>query len=432
VKGVVAPPPVPDGGNPLESRRRSRKTGARSADGAARQRLDLLLLASSRHMGSPDLRALISFLRQEDCGFEVHLEMADPARHPELLELHRLVATPALVKLSPPPKQVFAGNSLSMQLRNWLPRWQQMEVVTSLGLSLRTSEIDGSRSRREVQLEDQLLVLRQENETLIERLGVQERLLRMVAHELRTPLTAAKLALQSHSLGQIDQLRFRDVLERRLNDIEELSSDLLEVGTTRWEALFNPQRLDLGQVAAEAILELEKLWVGRDLELVTDIPADLPDVYADQRRMRQVLLNLLENALKYTPEGGRVTLTLLHRTSQWLQASICDSGPGIPTPEQQRIFQDRVRLPQTSGSTSGFGVGLAVCRRIAEVHGGRIWVVSEPGEGACFHFTVPVWSGQSAPEPPPPAPPSPRTVRPIEPPLAEPAGDSLTKGPTDP
>jgi two-component system clock-associated histidine kinase SasA len=188
------------------------------------------------------------------------------------------------------------------------------------------------------------------------------------------------------------------VLNRRLDDIEALSLDLLEVGTTRWEALFNPQRLALVRVAAEAILELEKLWVGRDLELVTDIPADLPDVYADQRRMRQVLLNLLENALKFTPEGGRVSLTLLHRTSQWVQMSVCDSGPGIPPEEQERIFLDRVRLPQTSGTTSGFGVGLSVCRRIADVHGGRIWVVSEPGEGACFHFTVPVWSGQSTPQ----------------------------------
>ncbi len=429
---VVAPSPVPEAGKPPQTSRRSGKTRPRAVEGSSRQRLDLLLLAGSRHLGSPDLRALVSFLRQEDCGFEVHLEIADPARHPELLEMHRLVATPALVKRSPLPKQVFAGNSLTMQLRNWLPRWQQMEVVTSLGMSLRPSEIDGSRSQREVQLEDQLLVLRQENETLIERLGVQERLLRMVAHELRTPLTAAKLALQSHRLGQIDEPRFRDVLERRLNDIEELSSDLLEVGTTRWEALFNPQRLDLGQVAAEAILELEKLWVGRDLELVTDIPADLPDVYADQRRMRQVLLNLLENALKYTPEGGRVSLTLLHRTSQWLQASICDSGPGIPSTEQQRIFQDRVRLPQTSGSTSGYGMGLAVCRRIAEVHGGRIWVVSQPGEGACFHFTVPVWSGQSAPEPPPPAPSAPWSPLNLEGPGADNAHPSLTKGPIDP
>ena len=85
---------------------------------------------------------------------------------------------------------------------------------------------------------------------------------------------------------------------------------------------------------------------------------------------------------------------MLHRTSQRVQVSISDSGPGIPEQEQHRIFLDRVRLPQTSGKTSGFGVGLSVCRRIVEVHGGRIWVVSEPKRGACFHFTIPVWQGQ--------------------------------------
>ena len=365
--------------------------------GSDRQELKLLLVAANHHLATSDLRQLVGWLNAEDCGFAVTLEIADPSKQPELLELHRLVATPALVKLHPLPRQVFAGHGITQRLRSWLPRWQQMQVVTGLGMSLRPAEVDGSRTQRELQLEDQLLVLRQENETLIERLGVQERLLRMVAHELRTPLTAAKLALQSHTLGQIDEPRFRDVLTRRLDDIEHLSKDLLEVGTTRWEALFNPQRLALGKVAAEAILELEKLWVGRSLKLVTDIPADLPEVFADQRRMRQVLLNLLENALKYTPEGGQVSLTLLHRTSQWVQVSICDSGPGIPAAEQQRIFQDRVRLPQTSTTTTGFGVGLSVCRRIAEVHGGRIWVVSEPGEGACFHVTVPVWQGQSGP-----------------------------------
>ena len=361
-----------------------------------RRPLKLLLVAAPHHRATPDLRGLLAFLDTQDFGFQVSLEVADPAEKPELLELHRLVATPALIKLEPAPKQVFAGNTLLHQLRNWLPRWQQLEVVSGLGVSLRPAESDGSRTRRELQLEDQLLVLRQENETLIERLRVQERLLRMVAHELRTPLTASKLALQSLKLGQIDLSRLQDVLGRRLDDIEQLSKDLLEVGTTRWEALFNPQRLALGPIAAEAILELEKLWVGRGLELVTDIPTDLPDVYADQRRMRQVLLNLLENAFKYTPDGGKVSLTILHRTSQWLQVSICDSGPGIPRDEQERIFLERVRLPQTSSQTSGFGVGLSVCRRITEVHGGRIWVASEPAEGACFYFTVPVWDGQGA------------------------------------
>lgn len=359
-----------------------------------RQPLKLLLVAGRHHLSSGDIRSLIQFLESEDCDFDVSLQVADPSTDPELLELHRLVVTPALIKIQPAPKQVFAGSSIYQQLRGWVPRWQEDEVVSDLALSLKPTDLDGSRTQRELLLEDQLLVLRQENETLIDRLEAQERLLRMVAHELRTPLTAATLALQSQQLGQIDLDRFQDVLKRRLEEIALLSKDLLEVGSTRWEAMFNPQRLNLATLAAEAILELEKQWLGRDVTVHTDIPSDLPTVYADQRRMRQVLLNLMENALKYTQDGGEVTLTMLHRTSQWLQVSVCDSGPGIPAAEQQRIFLDRVRLPQTSSETSGFGVGLSVCRRIVEVHGGKIWVVSAPGEGACFFFTVPVWQGQ--------------------------------------
>ena len=360
----------------------------------ASQQLQLLLVAARHHLSGQDLRSLIQYLERDDIGFEVTLQVSDPSHQPELLELHRLVITPALIKLSPSPKQVFAGSNILQQLKGWLPRWQQDGVVSGLGLSLRPTELDGSRTQKELQLEDQLLVLRQENETLIDRIHAQERLLRMVAHELRTPLTAAALALQSQRLGQIDMERFQDVVSRRLEEMEALSKDLLEVGTTRWEALFNPQRLDLASVSAEVILELEKLWLGRNVEIRTDIPIDLPKVFADQRRMRQVLLNLLENALKYTGNGGHISLTMLHRTSQRVEVSVCDSGPGIPKEEQQRIFMDRVRLPQTSNRTTGFGVGLSVCRRIVEVHGGRIWVDSESGEGACFTFTVPVWQGQ--------------------------------------
>ena len=359
-----------------------------------RQRLKLLLVAARHHLSGQDLRSVVHYLERDDVGFEVTLQLADPSQQPELLELHRLVITPALIKLSPAPKQVFAGSNILQQLKGWVPRWQQDGVVSGLGLSLRPTELDGSRTQKELQLEDQLLVLRQENETLIDRIHAQERLLRMVAHELRTPLTAAALALQSQQLGQIDMDRFQDVLTRRLEEIEALSKDLLEVGTTRWETLFNPQRLDLASVSAEVILELEKLWLGRNVEIRTDIPSDLPKVFADQRRMRQVLLNLLENALKYTGEGGHITLTMFHRTSQRVEVSVCDSGPGIPEEEQQRIFLDRVRLPQTSNRTTGYGVGLAVCRRIVEVHGGRIWVISKPDEGACFTFTVPIWQGQ--------------------------------------
>jgi len=334
-------------------------------------------------------------LESDDCEFEISLQISEPAEQPELLELHRLVAIPALIKVSPAPKQIFAGSNIFSQLQKWLPRWSQEGLTKNLGINLQPSKIDATRTQKEFLLEDELLVLRQENETLTKRIESQERLLRMVAHELRTPLTAATLAVQSQKLGQIDISKLQEVIKRRLEEIELLSQDLLEVGTTKWEALFNPQNIDLGNISADVILELENFWRLRNIEIDTDIPSDLPRVFADQRRMRQVFLNLIENAIKFSKKSGSIKITMIHKTNQWVEITICDKGAGIPLSEQKRIFLDRVRLPQTSEGTSGFGIGLSVCRRIVQVHGGRIWVVSEIGDGSCFHFTVPVWQGQN-------------------------------------
>ncbi|KKZ10122.1 MAG: ATPase [Candidatus Synechococcus spongiarum 15L] len=372
--------------------------GSTEANQQASVSVSLLLVAGPHHLATRELRQLTAFLRDDHRELDLRLQLIDPGRNPELLELHKLVATPALVKLSPTPRQVFTGITMLSQVRSWLPRWGQMERLNGLAMPVIPSPMeDGRDSSRALELEDQLLVLRQENEALIARLQFQERQLRMVAHDLRTPMTTTSLALQSFKRGQLGNEELLDILGRRLHEMELLSRDLLEVGSTRWEALFNPQRLTLSQVCADVLLELEKVWSGRNLAVQTDIPSDLPDVFADSRRMRQVLLNLLENAFKFTPDGGRVKLSLMHRTSQWVQVSICDNGPGIPVDEQERIFQDQVRLSQTSWKTAGFGVGLSVCRRVVEVHTGKIWVVSEPGEGSCFYFTVPVWRNQKLP-----------------------------------
>ena len=361
--------------------------------------VSLLLVASQHHLATRDLRRLTAFLQADHRELDIHLQLIDPGKNPELLELHKLVATPALVKLSPAPRQVFTGITMLSQVQSWLPRWGQMERLNSLAMPVIPSPVeDGRDSPRALELEDQLLVLRQENEALIDRLQFQERQLRMVAHDLRTPMTTTSLALQSFKRGHIGNEELLNILGRRLHEMEQLSNDLLEVGSTCWEALFNPQRLSLSQVCANVLLELEKMWSGRNLEIQTDIPSDIPDVFADLRRMRQVLLNLLENAFKFTPDGGHVRLSLMHRTSQWVQVGICDNGPGIPVDEQERIFQDQVRLSKTSWKTAGFGVGLSVCRRVVEVHKGKIWVVSEPGEGSCFYFTVPVWLNQKLPD----------------------------------
>ncbi len=366
-----------------------------SAEAKKRLQLKLLLVASRHHLSRRDIRSLIEYLERKDFPFNVKLEYSDPTKNPELLEFYRLVALPALIKLEPSPKQIFAGSSIFEQVKHWVPRWKHERLINGKGISIRAKAIESNQTQKKLLLEDDLLVLRQENETLTKKINSQESLLRMVAHELRTPLTAAGLALQSQKLGQISMTKFQDVLKRRLEEIELLSKDLLEVGSTRWETLFNPQKIDLANISAEAILELEKLWLNRKIKINTDIPSDLPSVFADQRRMMQVLLNLIENALKFSEDEGEIFITMLHRTNQWVEVIVRDNGPGIPPEEQQRIFVDRVRLPQTSQETIGFGIGLSVCRRIVEVHGGKIWVVSKPTEGACFYFTVPVWRGQN-------------------------------------
>ncbi|MEM1427271.1 MAG: ATP-binding protein, partial [Cyanobacteria bacterium P01_H01_bin.130] len=114
-----------------------------------------------------------------------------------------------------------------------------------------------------------------------------------------------------------------------------------------------------------------------------------PPVHGDRDRLSQVVLNLLDNAVKFTPEGGEITLSLLHRTTYKVQFSLCDTGPGIPEAAQDAIFQEGVRLKETQ--TSGYGIGLAVCRQLIRAHHGKIWVNSRPDEGSCFHFTLPVY-----------------------------------------
>ena len=121
-----------------------------------------------------------------------------------------------------------------------------------------------------------------------------------------------------------------------------------------------------------------------------DIPQDLPYVYADPERVRQVLVNLLDNAIKYTPAGGIITVAGLHRTSQKVQFTVGDTGPGIPEEDRDRIFENLVRLQRDQG-IDGYGIGLCLCQRIIRAHYGQIWVDSSSHGGAWFHFTLPVY-----------------------------------------
>ena len=101
-----------------------------------KKELKLILVASRGHLSGGDLRSLVDYLESDNHEFEISLQISDPTEQPELLELHRLVAIPALIKVSPAPKQIFAGSNIYKQLRTWLPRWKQERLVKNLGICL--------------------------------------------------------------------------------------------------------------------------------------------------------------------------------------------------------------------------------------------------------------------------------------------------------
>ncbi|CAN1212075.1 hypothetical protein TUMEXPCC7403_17850 [Tumidithrix helvetica PCC 7403] len=101
-------------------------------------------------------------------------------------------------------------------------------------------------------------------------------------------------------------------------------------------------------------------------------------------------MNLLGNAIKYTPSGGKIELNVLHRTAQKIEVSIVDNGPGIPTEKRDRVFDDRYRL-ERDDQADGYGIGLSLCRRIIRAHYGQIWVDDAGIQGSSFHFTLPVY-----------------------------------------
>ncbi len=134
---------------------------------------------------------LIEYLEKEDSGFIVNLEFSDPSENPELLELYRLVALPALIKLEPSPKQIFAGSSICSQVKTWVPRWKHEGLINSVGISLRAKTLESNQTQKELLLEDDLLVLRQENETLTKKIHLELMLGKKIAKRMQ-PTTKYK------------------------------------------------------------------------------------------------------------------------------------------------------------------------------------------------------------------------------------------------
>jgi two-component system sensor histidine kinase BaeS len=212
-----------------------------------------------------------------------------------------------------------------------------------------------------------------------------------VAHELRTPLSNLRGYLEAISDGvvQPDETTIRSLseeaatLSRLIDDLQELS--LADAG----ELKLITQPEDIARLIREAVTTSQAKATAKGLTFTTDLPEELPEVNIDLHRIRQVLLNLLENAVAHTREGGRITVSARQRDGQ-VYISVADTGEGIPPEDLPMIFERFYRVDKSrTRATGGSGLGLTIAKRLVEAHGGTIEVRSQPGRGSVFTFNLP-------------------------------------------
>lgn len=212
----------------------------------------------------------------------------------------------------------------------------------------------------------------------------------MVSHELKTPLTVVTGALYTSMTKGVSVKEKRELILDAVSGAEDLTTiidNLLELSRFQADRLqLHLEPVDVLRVTRDVVGKLEKKSARH--RLVVDIPAGLAPVMADAFRMERIIYNLVDNAIKYSPQGGSVTVSAKEDNSSVVVA-VRDEGVGISPENQARLFEPFQRLHQNQPGIAGVGLGLNVCKCLLEVQGGSIWVDSQPGKGSTFSFTLP-------------------------------------------
>jgi len=224
----------------------------------------------------------------------------------------------------------------------------------------------------------------------------REEFLAAVSHELRTPLNSIQgftQVLLSEIEGPLSPSQREDVDAIRTAGgyLKELIDEVLDASSRRTANEARLESIDLGEIVREVAKQLSVQRRDAPIAITFDVAADLPPMPADPRRVRQILLNLGGNALKFT-HRGRVHLRAWAEHGAH-RVSVEDSGPGIPKAELERIFRAFERVDTNPGRIDGWGLGLAIAREMAQWHAGRIEVVSEVGRGSTFTLVLPSSAG---------------------------------------
>lgn len=220
-----------------------------------------------------------------------------------------------------------------------------------------------------------------------------------VSHELRTPLTAIQGFTETLLAGAMDdpqnRRRFLEIILEHSKRLARLTEDLLMLSKMDAERLgLEIRRLSVSQLVESCLETSQRRAVEKDLRISFHLPPELPDIAGDRRRLAEVLQNLLDNAIQYTLPGGKIVVRAETAQNDVI-FTVSDTGIGIPKADQPRIFERFYRVDVArSREAGGTGLGLAIAKHLVEVHGGRLWVESEVGQGSEFHFSVPQFDSQ--------------------------------------
>ena len=223
---------------------------------------------------------------------------------------------------------------------------------------------------------------------------LRDDLTHMIVHDLRTPLTGIMLGLETVVDADYEPELTREFVPLARSSAErllEMVNTLLDISKMEsGELELQKEAVIFADIAQEALDQVRGVAVEHGHELVADIDSHCPTIMADGELLRRVIVNLLGNAVKFTPDGGHITLAARCEDDA-LVFSVSDDGPGIPPEYQERIFQKFGQVEARKESRKhSTGLGLVLCKMAAEAHGGRIWVESEVGKGSTFSVSIPI------------------------------------------
>jgi signal transduction histidine kinase len=255
-------------------------------------------------------------------------------------------------------------------------------------------------ARVPIQRQDEIGTLAQSFNRMAARIeeaeAVRQRQLAAIVHELARPLAGMRAAVETLTDGAADDTEVRSDLLTGIGEeiarLERLLGTLHGLDQRVIRPLKVKQRkVDLEHVIQASVAQFELVAAQRGIRLSCDVPANLSPVYADEDRLIQLLINLLDNAIKFTPEGGNITLHASEEEETgMLLVCVADTGVGIAPDELPYLFQQFYRGAESRPQEKrGMGLGLTICREIVHAHGGKIWVESELDKGTHFLFTLP-------------------------------------------